>query len=151
MEIKKVDPKTIFYHKEKATLRTIMEVANRAIPNLMEEAQKLKLKEVGPMEFHYFGCNDNPDTEFEVDIAMVVDRPLEHYNGRYRFKTTDVFECATTVHKGAIESIGSTYDSFMPEVFKSGVQPGNELREVYTVWESPGSENNITEIQVGLS
>jgi effector-binding domain-containing protein len=151
MEIKNVDPKTVFYHREKATLKTISDIANREIPKLMEEAQKLRLQEVAPMEFHYFGCDDDPEAEFDVEIAMVVEKPVEAYDGKYHFKSTDAFKCATTLHKGNINTIGKTYEAFMPEIFKSGAQLGSETREVYTVWESPESDKNITEIQVGLN
>lgn len=151
MEIKNVDPKTVFFYAGSATLKTISEIANREIPKLMEAAQKLQIKEVAPMEFHYYGCAENPETEFDMEIAMVVEKPLHDYRGSYHFKTTSPFKCAVTLHKGALNKLGDTYNQFMPEIFKSGHQPSDENREVYTVYETMDSENNITEIQVGLN
>lgn len=150
MEVKNVKPTKIFYHSEVTTLKEISELAVREIDNLCKDAEELGLKETGPLQFLYYGCDDKPDTQFTLEIAMEVDQE-KSYDGKYKFKDLEGFTCASTVHNGDIEKIGETYEKFMPEVFKSGKQVTDHTREVYHKWIAPESAENVTEIQIGIN
>jgi len=150
MEVKKVEPVNVFYHSEITTLKDLKDVANREIDKMYQEADKLGLKEVAPMQFVYKGVDDKPDTRFTLEIAMVVDEE-KPYDGKYKFKELEGFTCATTIHKGDINKLNETYEYFMPEVFNSGRQITDTSREVYLNWVAPESPDNITEIQIGIN
>jgi effector-binding domain-containing protein len=150
MEVKTVKPQKIFYHSEVTTMKDIHEVALREIDKLCAEAEKLGLKETGPMQFVYYGCDDKPDTKFTLEIAMAVDQE-KPYAGKYKFKELEGFSCATTIHKGDIHKIGATYEKFIPEVFQSGKQITDHSREVYHNWVDSESSENVTEIQIGIN
>ena len=150
MEVKTVNPVKVFYHSEMTTLNGIHEVANREIDKLNTEAVKIGLKEVAPLQFVYHGCDDNPETKFTLDIALVVaeEKP---YEGKYKFKDLDGFKCVSTIHNGSINQIGETYEKFMPELAKNGKQMTDQNREVYHKYIDLDSPENITEIQIGVN
>ena len=150
MEVKNVAPTKVFYHSEETTLNGIHDVARREIENMYKEAAELGLNEVAPMQFVYHGVDDNPDTKFTLEIAIVVDEE-KPYNGKYRFKTLDGFKCAATTHNGSINELAKTYDKFMPELYKSGVKMTSHCREVYHKYLTEDSADNITEIQIGIN
>ena len=150
MKVKTVKPAKVFYHSEVTTVKEIHDVAMREIKNLYKDAEKIGLKEVAPMQFVYYGCDDKLDTKFTLEIAMVVDDE-KFYDGKYKFKDLEGFKCVSTVHNGDINKIGETYEKFMPEVFRSGQQTNDQSREVYHKWVSPESPENITEIQIGVN
>ena len=150
MEVKNVKPQKVFYHSEVTIMKDLPEAVMREIDTMYTEAGKLGLKETGPMQFVYYGCDDKMDTKFTLEIVMAVDQE-KPYNGKYKFKELKGFTCASTFHKGNINKIGETYEKFMPELIKSGKQVGDQSREVYHKWVSPESPENITEIQVGIN
>lgn len=149
MEVKTVKPQHVFFHSEITTLKEIQEVAKREIEQMYAEAGQLGLKETGPMQFVYYGCDDNPETKFTLEIAMVVDGKKQN-NGKYKFKELEEFTCATTTHHGDINEIGNTYEAFIPKVIQEGKQLSDQMREVYHHWVSPESTENVTEIQLGI-
>ncbi|GEM_PF-3464197 len=150
MNEKTVNPLTVFYHKETTTLRKVSEVADREIPKMYEEIQKIGLKEVAPMQFRYLDCTADLDKEFTLEIAIVVDAKME-YSGKYDFQEWGPLKCASSVFKGDLNKIGEEYDKIFPELIKNGKQPSNEIREVYTQYIKMDSPENITEIQIGLN
>lgn len=150
MEVKAVKPQKIFYYSEVTTMKDLQKVTKREIDTMYTEAGKLGLKETGPMQFIYYGCDDKMDTRFILEIAMAVDQEIP-YKGKYKFKELEGFTCACAIHKGNINKIGETYEKFMPELVKSGKQMTDQSREVYHKWISTESSENITEIQIGIS
>ncbi len=151
MEFKDVKPLTVFYHQEKTTLRKLMEVADREIPKMQEEAKKLGLEEVSPMQFRYLDCTSDIDKEFTLEIGMVVGEKKGNLEGLYDFKEWGPLSCASHIYKGDIRKIGEEYDKIFPEVLNSGREYNKEIREVYTRYIAPDSPENITEIQIGLN
>jgi effector-binding domain-containing protein len=150
MEVKSVKSQKIFYHSEVTTLKDMQQIAMKEIDSMIKDAEKLGLKETGPMQFVYYGCDDKPDTRFTLEIAMVVDQE-KPYDGKYKFKELEGFSCASTMHNGNINKIGETYEKFIPEVLKSGKQITDHTREVYLKWVAPESPENVTEIQIGVN
>ncbi len=150
MEVKTVKPAKVFYHSEVTTLQGIHDVAVREIENLYAEAEKIGLKEIAPMQFVYYGCDDKPDTKFTLEIAIVVDEE-KAYNGKYNYKDLKGFKCVSTIHKGNVNDLSKTYQKFMPELFKSGNKMTDQSREVYHRYIQQDSPENITEIQIGVN
>ena len=150
MEVKTVKPATVFYHSEETTLKDIYDVAVREIDALCTEAEKIGLKEVAPMQFVYYGCDDKLDTKFTLEIALVVDGK-KPYDGKFKFKELEGFKCVSTVHNGSVNDLGKTYEKFMPELFKNGIKMTDQSREVYHKYLEQDSLENVTEIQIGVN
>lgn len=150
MEVKTVKPAKVFYHSEVTTLDGIHEVAVREIDNLCTEAEKIGLKEIAPMQFVYYGCDDNPDTRFTIEIAMVIEEE-KPYEGKYKFKELEGFKCVSTIHNGNVNDLDKTYEKFTPELLKSGMKMTDQSREVYHKYIQQESAENITEILIGVN
>lgn len=150
MEVKNVESAKVFYHSEVTTLNGIHDVAVREIDAMCNEAENLGLKEIAPMQFVYYGCDDKPDTKFTLEIALVVEEE-KPYSGKYKFKNLDGFKCVSTIHKGSLNKFGETYEKFMPELLKSGKQMTDQSREVYHKYVEQDSPDNVTEIQIGVN
>jgi effector-binding domain-containing protein len=150
MEVKSVKARNIFYHSEVTTMNDTHKVAVREIDTLYSEAEKLGLKETGPMQFVYHDCDDKRDTKFTLEIALAIDQE-KPYEGKYKFKELEAFNCASTLHHGDINNIGETNEKLIPEVFKSGIQITHQSREVYHKWVDSASPENVTEIQIGIN
>jgi effector-binding domain-containing protein len=150
MEAKKVESANVFYHSEVTTLNGIHDVAVREIGAMSKKAEDLGIKEIAPMQFVYYGCDDKPDTKFTLEIAMVIDEE-KPYSGKYKFKKLDGFKYVSTMHKGSLNKLGETYEKFIPELFKSGQQMTDQSREVYHEYVDEDSPDNVTEIQIGVN
>ena len=150
MEVKNVESAKVFYHSEVTTLSGIHEVAVREICAMSKEVEDLGIKEIAPMQFVYYGCDDKPDTKFTLEIAMVIDEEKPN-SGKYKFKKLDGFKCVSTIHKGSVSKLAETYEKFMPELFKSGKQMTDQSREVYHKFVDEDSVENVTEIQIGVN
>ena len=150
MQDKNVYPITVFFHKETTTLNKLHEVANREIPQLYEEIAKLGVKEIAPMQFRYIGCTPDLDKEFELEIGVIVDQ-VKEYNGKFDFKEWGPMKCVSHVFTGPVSKLGGEYEKIFPQIFQSGKQPSDEVREVYTKFVDMESPENITEIQIGLN
>ena len=142
MEVKSVKSQKIFYHSEVTTLNDLEGVANREIDHLCKEAEKLGLKETGPIQFLYYGCDDKMDTRFTLEIALSVDTE-KPYDGKYKFKELEEFtgtyyspELTTSytviVKEGKLVGTHRKFNDFEIEVAKADVflSNGDVLRIV---------------------
>ena len=150
MEIKHVEAAKVFYHSEVTTLDEINRVAEREIGGMYAEAEKLGIKEVAPMQFVYHGMETDPAAKFTLEIAMVVNEE-KPYDGKYKFKDLEGFECVSEIHKGSILEMNKTYEMLVPQLVKTGKQMGSQSREVYHKYIDQQSADNITEIQIGIN
>jgi predicted transcriptional regulator YdeE len=149
LETKVVSPKTYLYHEGRTTLKQLMAYANPVVYDFYEQLKNSDLEPEGPLEFIYLGASDDMEKEFTLLVAMPVKEEKPVGNG-YQFKKTDSFKCVSHVYKGDINEIGHAYNSIYQQLAEKKVEPVDEIREVYQHWVNPGSEENITEIQVGI-
>lgn len=55
-----------------------------------------------------------------------------------------------TDYKGAVVNIGQAWQDFTNQMLKKGYKFSNQGREVYKDWISYESEENVTELQMGI-
>ncbi|MCK5102425.1 MAG: hypothetical protein KAR17_06405, partial [Cyclobacteriaceae bacterium] len=70
MEVKNVNPVKVFYHSVVTTLNGVHDVANREIDKMQDEAEKMGLKEVAPLQFMYLGFK--PESSFTPSGVLFV-------------------------------------------------------------------------------
>lgn len=150
METKVVSPKTFFYHEGRTTLKNIMNYANPLVYDFYEELKNKGIEATGPLEFIYLGATDDPEHEFTLQIGIPVKEEKPVSNG-YRFKKADAFKCISYDYKGDVNKMAPVYQELYQKLGAEKIQPKNEIREVYKHWEHPTSENNVTEIQIGIN
>lgn len=127
-----------------------MEYANPLVYDFYEEMKNKGIEATGPLEFVYLGATNDPEQEFTLQIAIPVKEEKEVSNG-YSFKKADAFKCISYDYKGDVNQMMPVYENLFQKVFAAQLEPSNEVREVYKHWEHPTSENNITEIQIGVN
>ena len=150
METKVVSPKTFIYNEGTTTLRKIMDYSKIYVDALLKKMDEAGLEAAGPMEFIYFGACSDPDKEFTLQIAVPVKEEKPVGKG-YNYKKAEPFKCFTYEHKGEITDLHDAYEKAFGEVYARQLEPNNEIREVYKVYENLSSPNNLTEIQIGVN
>jgi effector-binding domain-containing protein len=150
VEKKKVSSQLYFGMKTKLTILEIMTFAEKNVHKLIEQAQKLDLEIIGPLEFIYDGIDGTPETKF--DLTMVL--PIKEKKGdsaSFQYMETKPAVCVYTTYKGAMSGIGKAWGQFMNDIHASGVKTTDECREIYKKWIEPESNDNITELQATLA
>lgn len=150
LETTVVAPKLFLYHEGTTTLRQIHAYADAVVAALMKEAAEAGLEEAGALEFFYFDATADEEKEFTLQVALPV-KEEKMVGNRFKFKKTGPFSCVSFLFKGDVSEIGSAYESLYGQISAKQLQPTNEIREVYRQWEHPTSENNLTEIQIGIN
>ena len=150
MEPKNVNAQIYFCFKTTTTLNKLHEIADQSVDSVYSEAKELKLDVTGPIQFIYFNCSSDRDKPFQLFIGLPVKEMLPLQNSLFSYYESDAFTCYTHIHPGDISVIGETYAGLYQELYKNGIQPGNQIREVYTKFVDVVSSENITEIQIGI-
>jgi effector-binding domain-containing protein len=148
MEIKEISPMTVFYRTMQTTLSEMNQYVVTTPSEMYHEALKEGIEITGPQVWIYQGMDGNPNTCFTLEIALPVIKPLI---SNLQFKELPASKCATLIHKGDWGKLKDSYEKLIGEIIESDNTMNMCCREVYTVVEAPGSENNITEIQMGIN
>lgn len=149
MQIKEVKPINFLF------LRTDVKVGDLAslLPvahELYAEACKHALRVTGPVHWHYFGFDGDPDKAFTLEIALPVAQILEEYDGKFHFKRTDNFRCVSLIHEGPWTEIPKSYARAFDFINANKMTPLASNRELYINVDFTSTEANTTEIQIGV-
>ncbi len=120
------------------------------LPNeLVEKALELGLEISGPQIWVYDGCDENPNTTFELTIALPIAQAAGDA-GKFRFAEFPEMNCISEIHKGPWAKLGETYQKLMPAIMQQGHAYTGISREVYHVCDFENQENCVTEIQIEI-
>jgi effector-binding domain-containing protein len=149
MEKKTIEKTAVICYTLKSSLKTLStDVGN--LPNeITDKIAKLNLEISGPQIWVYEGSDGNPNTKFELTIAIPVNK-IAGDPGKFRFAEFPEFKCISEIHKGPWASLGSTYQKLMPSIMQQGYSFTGTTREVYRVCDFEKPENCITEIQIEI-
>lgn len=150
MKTKHIDPQIYFCLKMTTTLNAIHETAGQEAHGVYAQVAELGLQVTGPMEFIYFDCTSDRDKPFKLYIALPVAEMVPLTSNKYSYHEADSFDCQAYIHTGDIYQLGQAYEELFKELYKNGIQPSNQIREVYTHYIDMDSPENITEIQIGI-
>jgi len=148
-EQKQVPANLYLSAKTSLTLSDIPAYADSIIPKLYEEAEALCLDITGASEFIYMGSDGCEDTVFELLIVLPIKARREQPVAFSYFESAP-FTCACLDYRGSMADIGTGWGRLMDSVMQSGLSVTDQCREVYTTWLGFDSEENITELQVGV-
>lgn len=151
MKTRIIEPKKVLVVSTKTTLKNIAKDTYPLCEALMEDVKKFGITPAGPLEFIYFGASGDMEKEFELEIALPVSPDTTAQGSRYKIKDTKPFKCATYIHKGGVDKLFAVYEELFKELDWDKMKSTEEVREVYQNWVSPESEENITEIQIGIN
>ncbi len=151
METKLIPSKNYLCYTTQTTLNKLHEFADQAVDGVYEAVAKGGLKAVGPMEFIYFDCSNDRDKEFTLEIALPVETGMEFKSEIHKIKKIETFKCLSHTHNGDLLNLPGIYQQLFEKVYKSGIKPTNQVREVYKSFSGMESNDNITEIQIGIN
>lgn len=147
MEIKNVTQISLFGKTVKTSLKTIWNHVQVLPQEIMNTMQEVHVNAIGPQIWIYQGADGNPDTIFDLKVGF----PVNKQDDSEEISVLPEFKCATIIHKGDWSKFSETYCQIVGEVLKNGCQMTGECREVYHTVDFENTENNITEIQIGIN
>lgn len=118
---------------------------------LFKEAFERNLRITGPVHWHYFGFMGDINKLFTLEIALPVAEIIREYDGRFHFKRSEPFSCASIVHEGNWLDIPKSYERLMAFTGKQKLTAAGVNREIYINVDFANPESNVTEIQLGVS
>jgi len=147
MEKKTVQKTTVICITLKSSLKTLMTDTGNLPNELAEKVAELGLEVAGPQIWVYEGSDGNPNTTFELTIAIPVAKKVGD-PGKFRFAEFPEFKCVSEIHKGPWAALGQTYQKMMPAIVQQGLSYTGTSREIYKVCDFENQENCVTEIQI---
>lgn len=149
MTIKKIPAIPVLYFGTRTTLSEIGKLVDKVASDLYATAARHDLLPTGPLHWIYTGADGKPDTEFNLEIALPVNR-IAAEKPAFSQKILPSFECVATHHNGSWDHLYETYDRLIDDVFAKGKKPSGICREQYLFMDFNNPTNNITEVQVGI-
>jgi len=149
MEKKTVQKVNVLCISLDTKITTLMQDTGTLPNELIEKAMELGLEITDPQIWVYDGCDENPNTPFELTIAIPVAQSLG-YTGKFRFAEFPEMNCISEIHKGPWAKLGETYQKLMPAIMQQGLVYTGTSREVYHICDFENQENCITEIQIEI-
>jgi effector-binding domain-containing protein len=147
MEKKTVPKTTVLCISIDSSLKSLITDTGNLPNELMAKATELKLEITGPQIWVYEGSDGNPNTKFELTIAIPVAK-ISGNPGKFRFAEFPEFKCVSVIHKGPYAKSGETYMKTMSEIVSEGLSYTGTSREIYKVCDFENQNNCITEIQI---
>lgn len=134
--------------KTRLSIPDIQDYAEETVGPLYEKAQSLGLEPQAPLEFIYHGIDDRPGTVFELVVALPVKE--KRTSEGVEFIETRSGLVAYEDYKGSMQDIGKAWSQFVHRLRDENLNLSNECREVYKHWVDFNSDENITELQIGI-
>lgn len=119
--------------------------------DLYKDAAQNNLEVTGPLYWNYYGMDGNPETIFTLEIALPVTKPDVAYKGNFAIKTIKGGKFACMVHNGPWEQLPQTYGQLIPQLFQHNLSMNGYSREIYVNMDFLNSQNQITEVQIGIN
>ncbi len=148
VQIKEVKPVNFLYFRTETKIDQLVNFLPVG-QELIKEALRLKIWVTGPVHWHYFGFVDM-NAPFTLEVAIPVSAIPQDYDGKFHFKRTEVFKCASLIHEGAWTDIPQSYGKLMQFIEENKLQPIPINRELYINADFINLEANVTEIQMGV-
>ncbi|NCD33651.1 MAG: AraC family transcriptional regulator [Spartobacteria bacterium] len=150
MEMKTVDEQLLFCMSKELTIPEIPAFAEEAIRQLHCLAGNCSLEISGCCQFIYINSDGQPAKPFTLIIGLpVINRKPITQDGVFFFQT-EPYTCIYTDHNGSERDVGMAWHRLVDDVLTAGYIPANQCREIYKQWIEPNSEENITELQIGI-
>jgi effector-binding domain-containing protein len=149
MNIKTHPAMTVLYSTHQTTLGQLHQFVGTVAKQLYAEAVNNDVLVSGPVYWLYYGLDGQPDTVFTLEIALPVQGKITA--SRFATKELPAFRAASHVHENAWTKIPATYAQIMQFIAMNKLKMTGEFREIYTNIDFENPDNNLTEVQIGIS
>ncbi|MCF2499826.1 GyrI-like domain-containing protein [Dyadobacter chenhuakuii] len=152
MQTKTIPPIHVLYFETETSLNELMGYVRLVAHRLYREAIRKEMEITGPIYWIYNGADGNPETRFNLTIALpvsVYDAPLT--DSEFSLKYLETFNCLAGHLYGSWEGLGKIYNELISDVLAKNLIMSGENREMYLNMDFQNPENNITEVQIGIT
>ena len=151
LEKKEVPGKIYLSAKKNLTTPEIPEFAGEVMEKLFGEAEKIGVAITGPCEFIYLGCCGEPDSSFDLIIAIPIEEKVGE-PGTFQYYESPAYECVYKEYIGSMNGIGDAWGTFISEAEENKIvfHSENQGREIYKSWVEFESDENVTELQMKI-
>lgn len=147
--LKHVKPINFLFFRTETTIGELAKFLTLST-ELFQEAFQNNLRITGPVHWHYFGFAGDENRPFTLEIALPVADVISDYDGKFHFKRTEPFRCASLIHEGSWLEIPKSYGRLMQFLSRKKLRPAGVNREIYINVDFANPEANVTEIQMGI-
>jgi effector-binding domain-containing protein len=145
-------PPTIFVvsSHDAVTIPEIPTISRNEVDQMVEAIAAVGAAPVAPVTFIYHGADGTRETRFHLDIAFPLAAKPAAAPEPYDVQEKPAFRCLSTDYVGPMPEIMRGYALLFSEMKEQGLAYTGESREVYRKWIGFESEDNVTELQIGV-
>ena len=152
MQMKTIQPIHVLYFETKTSFNNIMQYVRVVAHRLYREAYRKNLEVTGPVYWIYIGADGSPETQFNLSIALPVSfSETELTDSEFKLKYLNPFNCVAGHLYGSWEGLGRMYSELASDLAAQKLIMSGENREIYLNMDFKNPENNITEVQIGIT
>jgi effector-binding domain-containing protein len=141
---------SVLYQTRQATLGDLPSFSGTVVKELYKYVADLDLLVCGPQYWFYYGVDGRPDTRFTLEIAIPVLGRIPTALLPY-FKQIPYFKCLSHRYEGPWQGLSGEYAKMIEYINANGLNMNGIYAEAFLNADFATPENNITEIQIGLS
>ena len=149
--LKEVPPTTfVVSSHDDVTIPEIPAIARNEVDQLLATIEEEGMVPTSPVVFIYHGADGTPTTRFKLTLAFpLAERPAS-VPEPYELLDTPAFKCVSLDFVGAMQDIMGGYARLFDAVDELGLAFTGESREIYRKWVGYESDDNVTELQLGV-
>jgi hypothetical protein len=152
MEKKQIPAQLSYCAEKMLTASEISGFAEEVMQKMYSDLEAAAIAVTGPPQFHYFNVDPSGEKPFQLLIALpVAEQKQVDPVSSFFYLQSEPFTCLTEDYAGTMEDLGDAWVSLVGKVIDEGYLPQNQCREVYKVWISFDSPENLTELQMGIA
>jgi effector-binding domain-containing protein len=149
--LKEVPPTTfVVSSHDDVTIPEIPAIARNEVDQLIATIEEEGLVPTSPVVFIYHGADGTPTTRFKLTLAFPLAQRPGSVPEPYEILDTPTFRCVSTDFVGAMDEILRGYARLFDEIARQGLTFTGESREIYRKWVGYLSDDNVTELQLGV-
>lgn len=148
MRVATLEAMTFLYIDLETSFATLPKDVDPAIDRLNAAAINAKIEMRGGVIFRYPAGGDM-NGKFTMQIGYKVHSDAKAAEGTKVIKLP-AFKCATVNYTGPMMHMKEAFGFAYGEIKKAGLKPAGEFRESYFYFESPESDNDVTQLQIAV-
>ncbi len=149
MEILEIPPMSMLCSTHRVNFSGMMDHVRVRSRELYAASQEAGLEVTGPLYWIYQGADGNPDTLFQLQIAIPV-TPEGPIPAPFSLLRTERFRCVSFRHPGPWSLFPEIYGNLLTEIQAGGLELSGQNRELYLNMDFNDDRNHLTEIQIGI-
>jgi Transcriptional regulator, effector-binding domain/component len=150
MQTKEIKTITVIRFSCQTNLSGLSRYVRVKARELYQSALKNNMEITGPVYWVYHNMDGNPETLFTLEICIPV-QASEFNDEQFKLMKLPAFKCLSATLYGDWVGMPNVYGELINHALNSGYQLTGTSREVYMNMDFETSENNITEVQIGIN